>query len=45
MDINVNHVHIKTKDPVATTKYYVDTRRADQAGDPWPGLQVDLHGL
>jgi catechol-2,3-dioxygenase len=24
MGINVDHVHIKTKDPLATAKYYVD---------------------
>ena len=46
MGINVNHVLIKTKDPVATAKYYVDNfgarNKQEIAGR---GLQVDLHGL
>jgi hypothetical protein len=44
---NVNHVHIKTKDPVATAYYYVDNfgARIRQDGIPDCGLPVDLHEL
>src|SRR5262249_12013399 len=46
MGINVNHVPIKTKDPVATAKYYVDNFGARIKQEiPVRGLQVDLHGL
>ena len=46
MGINVDHVHIKTRDPVATAKYYVDNFGARIKQEiPGRGLQVDLHGL
>jgi catechol 2,3-dioxygenase-like lactoylglutathione lyase family enzyme len=46
MGISVNHVHIKTRDPVATAKYYVDNFGARIKEEiPGRGLQVDLHGL
>src|SRR5262245_20662015 len=44
--INVNHVHIKTKDPIVTAKYYVDTFGARIKQEVHGrSLQVDLHGL
>ena len=46
MGINVNHVHIKTKDPIATAKYFVDNFGARIKQEiPGRGLQVDVHGL
>ena len=46
MSINNDHVHIKTKAPVATAKYYVDNFGARIKQEiPGRGLQVDLHGL
>jgi catechol 2,3-dioxygenase-like lactoylglutathione lyase family enzyme len=45
MGINVNHVHIKTKDPAAATRYYVDNSAVRiKQETPGRGLQVDLHG-
>jgi len=46
MGINVNHVHINTKDPLVTAKSYVDTFGARIKQEVHGrGLQVDLHGL
>ena len=47
MTIKFNHIHMKTADPEATVKWYVDNlgvkvvRRLVEAG----GYQVDLHGV
>lgn len=46
MSFAINHVHIKTTDPVATAKYYVDNFGGRIKQEiPGRGLQVDLHGL
>ena len=46
MSFAINHVHIKTRDPVATAKYYVDNFGARIKQEiPGRGLQLDLHGL
>ncbi|MFH1604416.1 MAG: VOC family protein [Pseudomonadota bacterium] len=46
MTFKLNHIHLKTKDPEKTAKFYVDTLGAkivSQSGDG--GCRVDLHGL
>jgi catechol 2,3-dioxygenase-like lactoylglutathione lyase family enzyme len=46
MSLKLNHVHLKTKDPEKTAKFYVDTLGAKivgQAGNG--GYRLDLHGL
>ncbi len=46
MSFAVNHVHLKTTDPVATAKYYVDNFGATIKSEiPGRGIQVDMHGL
>jgi hypothetical protein len=46
MGANVNHVHLKTKDSIATAKHYVDNFGARiKQRIPGRGLQIDLHGL
>ena len=46
MAFALNHVHIKTRDPVATAKHYVDNYGATIKQEiPGRGVQVDLHGL
>jgi len=46
MSLSLNHVHLKTRDPDATVRYYVEnfgaTIKAQPAGR---GYQLDLHGL
>ena len=46
MSLKLNHVHLKTRDPEKTAKFYVDTLGAKivgQAGNG--GYRLDLHGL
>ena len=46
MTFKVNHVHLKTRDPEQTAKFYVDTlgaRIVGQSGNG--GYRLDLHGL
>ena len=46
MSFSVNHVHLKTADPAATAKFYVENFGATVKSDiPGRGLQLDLHGL
>lgn len=46
MSFAVNHVHLKTTDPVATAKFYVENFGATIKSEiPGRGIQVDLHGL
>ena len=46
MAFKMNHVHIKTKDPEKTAKFYVDTMGAKIIGKAGKnGLRIDLHGL
>ena len=46
MTLKLNHVHLKTKDPDKTAKFYVDTLGARIVGKAGPsGYRLDLHGL
>ena len=46
MGFTVNHVHLKTRDPAATARFYVENFGATIKSDtPGRGLQLDLHGL
>jgi catechol 2,3-dioxygenase-like lactoylglutathione lyase family enzyme len=46
MTFKMNHVHLKTKDPEATAKFYVETMGAKIVSQsPTGGYRVDLHGL
>jgi catechol 2,3-dioxygenase-like lactoylglutathione lyase family enzyme len=46
MSLSLNHVHLKTSDPAATMRYYVEnfgaTVKMETANG---GYQLDLHGL
>ncbi|MGZ8155512.1 MAG: VOC family protein [Burkholderiales bacterium] len=46
MAFKMNHVHIKTRDPEATARFYVDTLGARIIGKAGgTGYRLDLHGL
>lgn len=46
MSFKLNHVHLKTKDPQKTAKFYVDTLGAKIVSqNPNGGCRLDLHGL
>ena len=46
MTLKLNHVHLKTKDPEKTAKFYVDTLGAKIVNQtPNGGYRLDLHGL
>ena len=46
MTIKLNHLHLKTKDPEKTVKFYVDTFGAKiTSQSPNGGYRVDLDGL
>ena len=46
MTLKLNHVHLKTKDPEKTAKFYVDTLGAKIVNkSPNGGYRLDLHGL
>jgi catechol 2,3-dioxygenase-like lactoylglutathione lyase family enzyme len=46
MSISVNHVHIKTPDPKATARFYIDHLGATMIGEAGAnGYRVNLHGL
>ena len=46
MTLKLNHLHIKTKDPEKTAKFYVDTLGAKIVNkSPNGGYRLDLHGL
>jgi catechol 2,3-dioxygenase-like lactoylglutathione lyase family enzyme len=46
MTLKLNHVHLKTRDPEKTAKFYVDTLGAKIVSQsPSGGYRVDLHGL
>lgn len=46
MNFTINHVHLKTPDPLATARFYMDNFGATMKGDmPGRGVQLDLHGL
>jgi catechol 2,3-dioxygenase-like lactoylglutathione lyase family enzyme len=46
MTFKMNHVHLKTKDPEATAKFYVETMGAKIVSQNANGsYRIDLHGL
>jgi len=46
MTLKLNHVHLKTKNPEQTAKFYVDTLGATIVGRAGTGgYRLDLHGL
>lgn len=46
MAFSVQHVHLKTPDPVKTAQFYMDNFGATMIGDiPGRGVRVSLHGL
>jgi catechol 2,3-dioxygenase-like lactoylglutathione lyase family enzyme len=46
MTFKLNHVHLKTKDPEATAKFYVETMGAKIVSQNANGsYRIDLHGL
>lgn len=46
MTFKLNHLHLKTKDPAKTAKFYVDTLGAKIVSQSASGTyRVDLHGL
>jgi catechol 2,3-dioxygenase-like lactoylglutathione lyase family enzyme len=46
MDCTLNHVHLKTRDPEKTAKFYVETLGAKMVGQAGNGgYRLDLHGL
>jgi lactoylglutathione lyase len=46
MPFKLNHVHLKTRDPEAAARFYVDVLGARiTSQSPMGGYRVDLHGL
>lgn len=46
MTLKLNHLHLKTKDPEKTARFYVDTLGAKIVNkNPRGGYRLDLHGL
>ena len=46
MTLKLNHLHLKTRDPEKTAKFYVDTLGAKILNQsPRGGYRLDLHGL
>jgi lactoylglutathione lyase len=45
MTLKLNHLHLKTKDPEATAKFYVETLGAKIVSQNPNGYRLDLHGL
>jgi lactoylglutathione lyase len=46
MTFKMNHVHLKTKDPESTAKFYVETMGAKIVSQSANGgYRIDLHGL
>lgn len=45
MTMKLNHLHIKTKTPEKTTKFYVETFGAKITGQNASGYRIDLDGL
>jgi len=45
MTLKLNHLHLKTKDPEKTAKFYVDNLGATIVGKNPNGYRLDLHGL
>ncbi|MBI3069495.1 MAG: VOC family protein [Betaproteobacteria bacterium] len=46
MTLKLNHLHLKTRDPEQTAKFYVDVLGASIVGQAGSGgYRLDLHGL
>lgn len=46
MTLKLNHLHLKTRDPEQTVKFYVDNLGATVVSQsPTGGYRLDLHGL
>src|SRR3989304_5813771 len=46
MTLKLNHLHLKTRDPEKTVKFYVDNLGAKVVNQsPRGGYRLDLHGL
>ena len=46
MTLKLNHVHLKTKDPAKTARFYVENLGAKIVSEsPSGGYRLDLHGL
>ena len=46
MALQLNHVHLKTRDPQKTAQFYVDTLGAEIVGQAGTnGYRLNLHGL
>ncbi len=45
MAFNLNHVHLKTRDPAATIQFYIDNFGATLKAKTDTGFNLDLHGL
>jgi catechol-2,3-dioxygenase len=46
MEMSIGHVHLKTRDPKATSQFYIDNFGATMKREvPGRGYQLDLHGL
>jgi catechol 2,3-dioxygenase-like lactoylglutathione lyase family enzyme len=44
--LKLNHLHLKTRDPAATARFYVDTLGAKIVSESATGtFRLDLHGL
>jgi catechol 2,3-dioxygenase-like lactoylglutathione lyase family enzyme len=45
MAFNLNHVHLKTRDPAATIRFYIENFGATLKATTETGYNLDLHGL
>ena len=45
MAFNLNHVHLKTRDPAATIRFYIENFGATLKAKTDTGFNLDLHGL
>ena len=45
MTLKLNHLHLKTKNPEQTVKFYVDNLGATVVNQNKHGYRLDLHGL
>ncbi len=45
MTLKLNHLHLKTRDPEKTVKFYVDNLGATIVSKNPNGYRLDLHGL
>lgn len=45
MAFHLNHVHLKTRDPAATIRFYIENFGATLKATTETGFNLDLHGL